>query len=213
MNSYAVSVFASRVKILGFQDACSARALRSVNVWCISLLGAVAALCRSRIEQNLATAASKTKAVSFYSLHSGFNIALFPVLFFFSGLYYTDVLSTLAVLVAYSNHLSRMNRSDNSLVSNVWTVILGLFSLTMRQTNVFWIVVYMGGLEAVHALKTLSSHGGASKAGPGSGIRNVEQVVQGYTQGAIHDLPLSRAWPDGEMTKPRPCLYPHWASN
>ncbi|CAI4210937.1 unnamed protein product [Parascedosporium putredinis] len=204
---YAVSVFASRVKILGFQNACSARALRSVNVWCISLLGAVAALCRSRIEQSLANAASKTKAVSFYSLHSGFNIALFPVLFFFSGLYYTDVLSTLAVLVAYSNHLNRMNRRDNSLVSDVWTVVLGLFSLTMRQTNVFWVVVYMGGLEAVHALKTLSSHRVPSKAGPGSGIRNVEQVVQGYTQGAIHDLPSAG---HGQMMFSSPLLA--WVS-
>src|SRR4051812_7721932 len=34
--------------------------------------------------------------------HTALNIALFPPLFFFSALYYTDVISTLVVLLSYS---------------------------------------------------------------------------------------------------------------
>lgn len=69
----------------------------------------------------------------------------------------------------------------------------------MRQTNVFWVVVFMGGLEAVHAVKSLQP----------------EAVVQPYmtslseqllfffkrwSVGHVHDLPLNMAYPEGKKT-------------
>jgi len=161
----------------------------------------VAAYCRSQIELNLAKENKLqrgTKAVSLYALYTGFNIALFPVLFFFSALYYTDVMSTLAVLVAYSNHLTRVRQQKTSILNDIWTVVLGIFSLTMRQTNVFWVVVYLGGMEAVHAVKTQVPEK-PKELVPGTPVK---QTLSGYTRGAIHDLPISQAWPDGKGKPP-----------
>jgi alpha-1,2-glucosyltransferase len=95
--------------------------------------------------------------ISWYAYHTGVNVALFPVIFFFSALYYTDVVSTLVVLVAYRNHLLRIGTQRPGLWNDLWTVILGIAALFMRQTNVFWVVVYMGGLEAVHVLRLAQS--------------------------------------------------------
>ncbi|KAK8091240.1 alpha- glucosyltransferase alg10 [Apiospora phragmitis] len=130
-----------------------------------------------------------------YALHSGFNIALFPVLFFFSGLFYTDVLSTCVVLAAYSNHKARVSSRSGppSFLNDVYTVALGVCALSMRQTNVFWVVVYMGGLEAVAALKSLNRE-------PADASFNVIQsqfqlFPWRYTQGHVYDPSLGNAKP------------------
>ena len=75
--------------------------------------------------------------------HTTFNICLFPPLFFFYGLYYTDVASALSVLIAYHFYLTRQNKSF---------LVAGLVSLFFRQTNIFWVAVFMGGLEIMRAL-------------------------------------------------------------
>jgi alpha-1,2-glucosyltransferase len=118
------------------------------------------------------------RKLSFYSYHTGLNIALFPLIFFFSALYYTDVISTLFVLMAYRNHLYRLSPEGPGLVSDLWTVVLGVLTLSMRQTNVFWVVVYMGGLEAVHVL------------------RGAKPGAQGHFAG-LHDPPLRRSGLEG----------------
>ena len=91
------------------------------------------------------TEASKEESVvlEFRKRHTVANIMFFPVLFFFYGLYYTDVLSTLAVLVTYLFHLKRQP---------FWTLIAGLVSLWFRQTNVFWVGTYLGVLELRRSL-------------------------------------------------------------
>lgn len=134
---------------------CSTSTLRSINTLATVLIALLASQCRHLIEVRTAEREGKQapRAVSFYAYHTGLNIALFPVIFFFSGLYYTDVLSTLAVLVAYRNHLLRLGPRAPAFTNDLWTVVLGVAALLMRQTNVFWVVVYMGGLEAVHALQ------------------------------------------------------------
>ncbi|KAF2718244.1 glycosyltransferase family 59 protein [Polychaeton citri CBS 116435] len=74
--------------------------------------------------------------------HSRANIALFPPLFFFSTLYYTDVASTFSVLAFHhyfvSSHYNRVPTWRRTPI----LVGLGLLSLTFRQTNVFWIAVF-----------------------------------------------------------------------
>ena len=71
-------------------------------------------------------------------IHSSVNVYLFPPLFFFYGLYYTDVLSALSVLYAYRCHL-RFQPTGG--------IFVGLLSLLFRQTNIFWVSVFLGGLQ------------------------------------------------------------------
>ncbi|PGH12874.1 hypothetical protein AJ79_03974 [Helicocarpus griseus UAMH5409] len=97
------------------------------------------------------------------------NICLFPPLFFFSGLYYTDLAALLMVLKVYYCDLSRdcernahLSRSDkaksrNSKVTPLsWGdfsfLIFGLLALLFRQTNIFWVAIFLGELRVVRTL-------------------------------------------------------------
>jgi alpha-1,2-glucosyltransferase len=136
--------------------------------------------------------------ISSYAFHTGLNIALFPVLFFFSSLYYTDVFSTLVVLLSYYNHLKRISPGGKSIVNDVWTVLLGIAGLLIRQTNVFWVVFYMGGMETIFALKSLRPEA-AEKRTFTSVTELVRFYAYRYSVGEIHDPPLNRAWIDGML--------------
>ncbi|KAJ4357655.1 glucosyltransferase [Didymosphaeria variabile] len=89
---------------------------------------------------------------SLLDAHTALNTSLFPPLFFFSGLYYTDVLSTLVVLAAYYTYLSQRG-STNYLVSGWLTINVGVIALLFRQTNIFWVAVFPAGLTVVDTLK------------------------------------------------------------
>lgn len=66
----------------------------------------------------------------FKGLLSSFNLSIFPLFYFFSFLYYTDVGSTFLVLLMYSLHLDRFN----------WPAsFIGLLAILFRQTNVIWV--------------------------------------------------------------------------
>ncbi|KAF6820934.1 alpha- glucosyltransferase alg10 [Colletotrichum plurivorum] len=176
---------------------CSVIDLRGVNIIAIIGLGIMATHCRHLIETRRSDARSPAPPVvlSFHAIHLGWNVALFPVLFFFSGLYYTDVVSTLSVLVAYYHHLRRVREKRSSFGSDLVTILLGVVALFMRQTNVFWVVVYMGGLEAVAAVKALRP-APAEKPEFGSVGELVKYFAWRYSLGDIHDPPLNTAWPD-----------------
>ena len=77
-------------------------------------------------------------------VHTVVNIMLFPPLFFFYGLYYTDILSVRSVLIVYYYHLD--HRRGSSIAA------AGLISLAFRQTNIFWVAIYIGGLELQRVL-------------------------------------------------------------
>lgn len=77
-------------------------------------------------------------------IHNTVNICLFPPLFFFSGLYYTDVLSALSVLFAYQCYFEE----GNGFIA----VFAGLLSLFFRQTNIFWVSLFLGGLAFCRAI-------------------------------------------------------------
>ena len=128
---------------------------------------------------------------------TGTNLGLFPVLFFFSGLYYTDPSSTLIVLLAYANHLTRIGTESPSFLNDVYTLILGIVSLAFRQTNIFWVVIYMGGLEVVHAVKTLDPEPVETPK-----FQTVSEQVKFYTWryslGDVHDVSLSLTQPIGK---------------
>lgn len=191
---------------------CSALTLRMTNWLAIIFLPFVALHCRRLIEARHAERDShdggpqsprpggSSSSLSVYALHTAVNAALFPLLFFFSGLYYTDVFSTLVVLVAFWNHLERVGPTRAtyySLRSDALVVLLGVASLFMRQTNVFWAVVFMGGLEAVHAVRSLRP----LPTSPGKFDRKttVKFYLWRYSQGEVHDPPLNEAGIEGRF--------------
>ncbi|KAG6059134.1 hypothetical protein E4U17_006886 [Claviceps sp. LM77 group G4] len=176
---------------------CGASTLRFTNVLGLIVLAYLALLCRHEIESRFyeALSGARLKAMSTYAIHTAVNISLFPLLFFFSGLYYTDVISTAIVLGAFLNHLKRVGRDGSSWTNGLMTIFLGVAALFMRQTNVFWIVVWMGGLEAVHAIKTLRPKRVDRPFMP----TLTAQLKFGYLRysvGDVHDAPLGFAWPD-----------------
>jgi alpha-1,2-glucosyltransferase len=66
----------------------------------------------------------------------------------------------------------------------------------MRQTNVVWVVVYMGGLEAVHAIRSLKPP--AVERPEFSSLLDVARFYGWrYSLGDIYDAPLSLSSPDG----------------
>ncbi|KAF3767200.1 family 59 glycosyltransferase [Cryphonectria parasitica EP155] len=175
---------------------CSAEALRLTNWLAIIFTPFVALQCRRLIEARLAERASDGRKsrpfeLSAYALHTGLNIALFPLLFFFSGLYYTDVFSTFVVLLAYQNHLARVSTGPISPWSDALVVLLGVGALFMRQTNVFWVVVFMGGLEAVHKVKLLRPP--PTSFGHSDRETRLKFFLWRYSQGEVHDPPLNEA--------------------
>lgn len=198
-RSYIVSVALPQfLKYFGWVDVipCDPRALRLTNALGLVFLSYLSLLCRQGFEHQLSRASKPASGSSSYALHTAFNIGLFPLLFFFSGLYYTDVLSTAVVLGSFINCLQRVSRDTSPIASDLVTVVLGVITLFFRQTNVFWVVVFMGGLEVVHAVKTLRP----KKVAKPKATTLWEQLKQfgwRYSVGDIHDLSVCRAYPDG----------------
>ncbi|KAI1100474.1 glycosyltransferase family 59 protein [Jackrogersella minutella] len=182
---YALTILANR--LTGFP--CSVYYLRLFNVEAISYLALAATVSRIRLEKGRTGKDLRIPhPYSTYGLWTGINVALFPVLFFFSGLYYTDVISTFVVLLSYTNHLGRVSQERTSLMNDIYTLFLGLLSLSMRQTNIFWVVVYMGGLEVVCGIKTLRPEPVATPS-----FTTLSQQISfyawRYSLGEIHDPP------------------------
>ncbi|KAK5988111.1 Dol-P-Glc:Glc(2)Man(9)GlcNAc(2)-PP-Dol alpha-1,2-glucosyltransferase [Cladobotryum mycophilum] len=203
---YWISIFFPQMaKSTGFIAAysCDPKTLRATSAVGLIILSYLTVLCRREMEARLhqghshsATKINMTfKIVSPYAMHTAFNIALFPLLFFFSGLYYTDVVSTAVVLVSFLNHLVRVGRDRNSFFNDGLTVFLGVCGLVMRQTNVFWVVVFMGGLEAVHAVKSLRPER-ATQPLPTTLSGRLIFFAKRYAVGQVHDVPLHMAYPE-----------------
>lgn len=196
----------------GVQDGCNIWALRGANSVAIMLVAVTASSCRAALEQqHKLRAADKTKKtsdslLSLFAFHTGLNVALFPALFFFSALYYTDVYSTLVVLLAYRLHLFRVSIPANVAVpawSDMLALFLGLAALGFRQTNVFWIVVYLGGLEIVQATKVVReqpANRAALRAAQNMSFDSFFSMVRlyawRYSLGDVHDPSLANSWPD-----------------
>ena len=83
------------------------------------------------------------------------NICLFPPLFFFSGLYYTDIVALLAVVEAYNWDIKR-SAEKSSMGPLLVFLMLGVGALLFRQTNIFWVAVFLGGLRIARMLRRSS---------------------------------------------------------
>lgn len=99
-----------------------------------------------------------TRPAGAWLSHTVLNICLFPPIFFFSGLYYTDILSLLVVIEAYNWDLKRTSTITTVYHRHLVFIVFALLSLVFRQTNIFWVSVFLGGLQAVRTLKKLSNN-------------------------------------------------------
>ena len=120
-----------------------------IGVFCLPyLLGQTLPLLADKLDKKHAFASFKLKKKRGWPNiavgHTVLNICLFPPLFFFYALYYTDISSTLSVLCVFYCYLQGHRKS---------LVVAGLVSLWFRQTNIFWIAIFMGGLDLVRSLK------------------------------------------------------------
>jgi len=141
--------------------------------------------------------------------HVTLNICLFPPLFFFSGLYYTDLLSALMVLAAYTAHeyiqrqrdIKRGSHSTEfdaaSLIASITLWTSGLFSLLFRQTNIFWVSVYLGGMHVIRTAKR------CSKECKSSGFSDV--ISSSWHDGQVYDPPINGAGFEGNPIHPYYC--------
>lgn len=75
----------------------------------------------------------------------GFTLALFPLNYFFSFLYYTDPGSTMMVLAAYLANLHSQHKIS---------AFLGLLAVLFRQTNIVWVFFLAGSVVVKELLKT-----------------------------------------------------------
>ena len=179
---------------------CDTRALRLLNAQAICLIFILNyiiqrllrvrnnATMRSRVAHGEASLTSDPTVFS--HVHSALNMALFPPLFFFSALYYTDVMSTLTVLFTYAAYLES-SRASWSLLRNFSAVALGVFSLLFRQTNIFWVAVFPAGLAVVDALKKDVPSATANS-------RDIKSVLKNsWSEGRIVDCLVQDAGPQG----------------
>ena len=128
--------------------------------------------------------------------HPLLNISLFPLFFFFSALYYTDIWSVCFVLAAYRYQRRSSRQTGPPRPWNALSVIVtGLLALLMRQTNIFWLSVFLPGLQAVDCLKN-------STKAPFQ-TRNRQTLSQ-----HIHDVPVSQACLEGGSCLGRPASDP-----
>lgn len=145
----------------------------------------VASTIASKLHNTIPSSPSGLRSkISWTALHSSVNIAIFPPLFFFSGLYYTDVVSTLLVLLTYYLH---MTRSPRPLI-----FLSGLASLSLRQTNIFWVAIFLGGLEFVRTVREISGKVHEKKEDA-----SLNRQLEWMTGTEIHDPKLSAATAEG----------------
>ena len=105
--------------------------------------------------------------------HEALNLCLFPPLFFFSSLYYTDITSAALLLQTYVEFQAERTTR---------VVIGSLLALCMRQTNIFWTAIYFGSLEALRRLKRRDS---GNDFPVGSSMERV--LVVGWQHSRLYD--------------------------
>ena len=79
---------------------------------------------------------------------------------------------------------------DNSGKGLYMNYLLGVLALTMRQTNVFWVAVFLGGAEVVRAVKGNVIPAGVHEK---KGDETAMAVVRRWARGEVHDVALEDA--------------------
>lgn len=178
-------------------NGCSIPNLRALNV---GLLGGLAVLSYHIFQWRFRTGpnADHSLVQTLNDIHSAFNVTLFPLLYFFSGLYYTDIASTL--LVVGFLRLNLVESVGNRLFSPM-QVLWALCSLTIRQTNIFWVAVFPAGLTLVRRLEE-SSVQAAQKDGEGLLQLSKRVLENSWTTGSVYDPSVTDAAFEGMHLSP-----------
>lgn len=122
------------------------------------------------------------------------NIMLFPMFFFFSALYYTDLLSALTVMVSYIFWgLGQTTMTSGMLFYRFMHFLSGLAAVATRQTNIFWVAIFLGGLQVVQTINLATR----SPSSPRVAIAQVEG--QCLTISLLLGLTLSRLYPNSSQ--------------
>jgi hypothetical protein len=183
---------------------CEINALRVLNVMALSLICPLSYVILRTIRSRSLSGHGSAKRIKPTALaldgddstvlldaHTALNITLFPPLFFFAALFYTDIMSTLVVLLSYGVLLQKKT-IIGTFVGNITAIAIGIAALMFRQTNIFWVAIFPAGLAVVDALKR-SAHPSRRV-----GERTLGNVVQScWNDGTIHDCSVQDALLDG----------------
>ena len=134
--------------------------------------------------------------------HSALNIALFPPLLFFSALYYTDVPSTLSVLIFYWFFLSSHKRNTSPWLRAPVLIILGAVSLLFRQTNIFWVAIFPMSIVLVNELDR-GHHvvkDSMYRRAEGFGDSTMSILKTSWKMETVFDLSVRDAWLEGTFS-------------
>lgn len=130
----------------------------------------------------------------FNRAHTAINVGLFPCIFFFSALYYTDVASTLTVLIYYGLTIGP-SRNDTSQITKIFWA---LASLSMRQTNIFWVAIFPAGLALVNEAKSYQEQ--SKKDQPPKDWQTV--IHDSWTNASFFDPSVDEASIEGQEAYP-----------
>ena len=123
------------------------------------------------------------------------NICLFPVIFFFTGLYYTDIVAVISFLLLYLLDQKSNGRGlSRDLGGILFLPLVGALSLLCRQTNIFWAVIFLGGMQIVITVRA------KSRGTHGKTVRGV--IWRGWKFGEVYDSLVEEAYLEGEKACP-----------
>ena len=142
-------------------------------------------------------------STDYNDLHTAVNISLFPPLFFFTGLYYTDVLSVQIVLLHYLFSKERCHGAGFAIP----ILLVGLVALLFRQTNLFWVAVFHGALTTLQSLKDKSDRD--SEKGESRSISLTAVVQRSFRDQTLYDLHVQDAQFEGINYKQDFKCIPH----
>ena len=180
-----------------YDAGCHITELRSIGVLTLGLMFFVCWQIRRRVQPNTnSTSGDDGWWVLSEPAAVAANICMFPPLFFFSGLYYTDVLSTFIVMLAYWAHLWRVETGrlrKHNVLTGMIVYVIGVLALMMRQTNIFWVGLFIAGLEWASMSK-----GNGQLNVQDHWINRASSLHEQSSQGQLHNPPLSAATPPGK---------------
>lgn len=114
------------------------------------------------------------------------NICLFPLVFFLSGVYYTDLAALLIVIEVYIHDVKReWERKHMISRRDLIFVACGILSLAFRQTNIFWAAVFLGGLKTIRVLKGMTNECRSTDT--------MKIVRSSWFLGQLYDPPINEA--------------------
>lgn len=177
---------ATLLALRGSPTKLDTRALRTTN----TVTSAVFLPWRLQVLSDSIHKVTNNRQLGAWLSHTVLNICLFPPLCFFSGLYYTDVLSLLAVVEAYNWHLKRSSKNEYALLKMLGFIVFGLAALVCRQTNIFWVAVFLGGLQVVGQFPYTSKYSGSS---------DFLTVIKRGFQGEVYDPYVPEAYLEGKL--------------